>query len=142
MGGKLSKKYGLFTAICMVVGTVIGSGVFFKAQDVLNKTGGDVGLGVIAWIIGGAVMLFCILAFANMATKYEKVNGVVDYSEALVGPKYGYFVGWFMTTIYYPAMTGTLAWVSARYFIVFISGTSWGADLLVKTEEGGAVMGP
>ena len=142
MGGKLSKKYGLFTAICMVVGTVIGSGVFFKAQDVLNKTGGDVGLGVIAWIIGGAVMLFCILAFANMATKYEKVNGIVDYSEVLVGPKYGYFVGWFMATIYYPAMTSTLAWVSARYFIVFVSGTSWGADLLVKTEEGGAVMGP
>ena len=142
MGNQLTKKYGLFTAICMVVGTVIGSGVFFKAQDVLKKTGGDVPMGVLAWIIGGAVMLCCIVAFANMATKYEKVNGVVDYSEALVGSKYGYFIGWFMTAIYYPAMTGTLAWVSARYFIVFISGTGWGADLLVKVEDGGAVMGP
>ena len=35
---KLSKKYGLFTAICMVVGIVIGSGVFFKAQTILQKT--------------------------------------------------------------------------------------------------------
>lgn len=34
---KLSKKYGLFTAICMVVGIVIGSGVFFKAQTILQK---------------------------------------------------------------------------------------------------------
>ena len=38
---KLEKKYGLFTAICMVIGIVIGSGIFFKAQDVLNETGGD-----------------------------------------------------------------------------------------------------
>lgn len=37
MGNKLEKKYGLFTAICMVVGIVIGSGVFFKAQTVLTK---------------------------------------------------------------------------------------------------------
>ena len=35
---KLTKKYGLITAICMVVGTVIGSGVFFKAQNVLAVT--------------------------------------------------------------------------------------------------------
>ena len=142
MDNKLNKKYGLFTAICMVVGTVIGSGVFFKAQDVLNKTNGDVGMGILAWVIGGVVMLFCILAFANMATKYEKVNGVVDYSEALVGPKYGYFIGWFMSTIYYPAMTGTLAWVSARYFIVFVTGAGIGGDLLVGVDKGGAVMGP
>ena len=33
---KLSKKYGLFTAFCMVVGIVIGSGVFFKAQTILQ----------------------------------------------------------------------------------------------------------
>ena len=142
MDNKLNKKYGLFTAICMVVGTVIGSGVFFKAQDVLNKTGGNVPVGILAWVIGGAVMLCCILAFANMATKYEKVNGIVDYSEALVGSKYGYFIGWFMTTIYYPAMTGTLAWVSARYFIVFLNGAGLGGDLLVSIDKNGALLGP
>jgi APA family basic amino acid/polyamine antiporter len=37
---QMKKRYGLFTAICMVVGIVIGSGVFFKAQDILNYTGG------------------------------------------------------------------------------------------------------
>ena len=120
MGTELKKKYGLLTAICMVVGTVIGSGVFFKAQDVLNLTGGNMVTGILAWAITGAVMLSCILAFAIISTKYEKVNGVVDYAEALVGPRYGYFIGWFMSVIYYPAMTSTLAWVSARYFVVFM----------------------
>ena len=46
MEQKLQRKYGLFTAICMVVGIVIGSGVFFKAQTILSKTGGDMPLGV------------------------------------------------------------------------------------------------
>ena len=77
----LEKRYGLFTAICMVVGIVIGSGVFFKAQDILNYVGGNMLLGILAWIIGGVVMIICAFTFANLATKYVKVNGIVDYAE-------------------------------------------------------------
>ena len=116
MSTKLERKYGLFTAICMVVGTVIGSGVFFKAQTVLEKTGGNMTLGILSWIITGALMIICSAMFAVMATKYEKVSGVVDYAEATCGSSYGYYLAWFLVNIYYPAMTGVLAWVSARYF--------------------------
>lgn len=115
MENKLQKRYGLFTAICMVVGIVIGSGVFFKGQNVLQHTHGNVGLGVLAWIIGGLVIIICTYNFATLSTKYVKVNGVVDYSEVTVGKKYAYAMGWFVGTIYYPAMTSVLAWVSARY---------------------------
>ncbi len=118
---QLKKRYGLFTAICMVVGIVIGSGVFFKAQDILNYTGGNMLIGIVAWVIGGIVMIICAFNFANFGTKYAKVNGVVDYSEAIVGPKYAYMIGWFLTTIYYPAMTAVLAWVSARYTLVLFN---------------------
>ena len=72
METKLERTYGLFTAICMVVGIVIGSGVFFKAQTILQKTEGNMPLGILAWIIGGAIMIFCILAFAAMAQKHER----------------------------------------------------------------------
>ena len=41
MENKLTKKYGLLTAICMVVGTVVGSGIFFKAGKVLQNTNGN-----------------------------------------------------------------------------------------------------
>ena len=118
MDNQMKKRYGLFTAICMVVGIVIGSGVFFKAQDILNYTGGNMLLGILAWVIGGIVMIICAFNFANFGTKYVKVNGVVDYAESIVGPRYAYMIGWFLTTIYYPAMTGVLAWVSARYTLV------------------------
>lgn len=115
---QMEKRYGLFTAICMVVGIVIGSGVFFKAQDILNYVGGNMLLGILAWVIGGAVMIVCAATFANFATKYVKINGVVDYAEAIVGEKYAYLVGWFVSSIYYPAMTSVLAWVSARYTLI------------------------
>lgn len=116
----LKKQYGLLMAICMVVGTVVGSGVFFKAQAILQKTNGDMPMGIIAWIIGGAVMICCVLAFCVMAQQYEKVNGLVDYAEATIGNKYAYFMGWFATTIYTPAMTSVLAWLTARYFLTFL----------------------
>ncbi len=122
--GKLEKRYGLPTAICMVVGTVIGSGVFFKAQTVLEKTGGNMTLGILSWIITGVLMIVCSAMFAVMATKYEKVSGVVDYAEAACGSGYAYYLAWFMVNIYYPAMTGVLAWVSARYFGEILG---WGA---------------
>ena len=102
----------------MVVGIVIGSGVFFKAQNVLNLTNENMPLGILAWIIGGAIMIVCAYCFATLATKYNNVNGLVDYAEAICGKKYAYYIGWFLTTIYTPCITSVLAWVSARYTLV------------------------
>ena len=142
MNNKLERKYGLFTAICMVVGIVIGSGVFFKAQTILTKTGGDMPMGILAWIVGGIIMLVCLLTFSFMGQKYERVNGLVDYAEATVGPRYGYFMGWFSATIYFPAMTSVLAWVSARYTLVFITSAFPNFPLLIPASQGGCIVGP
>jgi len=130
METKLHKKYGLITAIAMVVGIVIGSGVFFKAEKVLTATGGNLSLGILAWVIGGIIMISCAYTFAVMATKYEKVNGIVDYAEAAMGEKYGYYVGWFMAIIYYPTLTSVLAWVSARYTCVLLGFPITGGECM------------
>lgn len=115
MENGLQKRYGLWTAVAMVVGIVIGSGVFFKAEKVLQATGGDLMTGILAWVIVGAIMIICGYVFALLAARYEKVNGIVDYAEAALGNTYGYMVGYFMAIIYYPTLTAVLAWVSARY---------------------------
>ena len=119
---ELKKKYGLFTAICMVVGIVIGSGIFFTAGDVLEKSGYNALYSILAWIISGFIMVIIATTFAVMATKYEKVGGAVDYAEAMCGRGYAYYVGWFMSLIYYPAMTAVLAWVSAKFTLAAIVG--------------------
>ena len=116
MKQSMEKRYGLPTAICMVVGIVIGSGIFFKTEAVLAATGGNVLSGVLSLLIMGAIMLFCAYAFSILSQKYVKVNGVLDYAEAACGPKYAYYLGWFMTFIYTPGITSVLCWVSANYF--------------------------
>lgn len=104
----------------MVVGIVIGSGIFFKTKDVLTAADGNAFYSVFAWVISGLIMVAIATTFGVMATKYEKVNGVVDYAEATCGKTYAYFMGWFMSLIYYPAMTSVLAWVSARYTLLLV----------------------
>ena len=142
MSDKLQRKYGLFTAICMVIGIVIGSGVFFKAQTILIKTGGDMPMAIWAWIIGGGIMLVNLMSFAFMSQKYERVNGMVDYAEATVGKSYGYYMGWFIGTIYFPSMTGVLAWLTARYTLEFIVSANPNFPLTIAASQGGCVVGP
>ena len=75
-------------------------------------------------------MISCAYTFAVMATKYEYVNGVVDYAEAAIGKTYGYYVGWFMAVIYYPTLTSVLAWVSARYTCVLFGFSITGGECM------------
>ena len=118
MNNKLNEKYGLFTAICAVVGIVIGSGIFFKAQNVIQSANGNMGGAIGIVVVMGLIMLVCALTFSTLASKYEKMNGVVDYAECTVGKKYAFFTNWFMTVIYTPVITCVLSWVSARYTCV------------------------
>ncbi|MCP3943291.1 MAG: APC family permease [Desulfobacteraceae bacterium] len=116
----LKKKYGFWTATAMVVGIVIGSGVFFKADDVLVASGGSLPKALLAWLIGGGIMMVTVYVFSNIATRIEKVNGLVDYFEVAYGQRAGYLVAWFMTFIYYPTLGAVLAWVSAKYTVGLI----------------------
>lgn len=131
MDNELQKKYGLPTAIALVIGIVVGSGVFFKAEKILAATGGNLPLGILAWAIGGLIMIICAYMFSILATHYAHVNGLVDYAEALVGKRYAYFMGWFTTFIYFPAMTSVLAWVSARYLGVLCGFDITGGPVMV-----------
>jgi APA family basic amino acid/polyamine antiporter len=65
---KVKKQYGLWTGIAMVVGIVIGSGVFLKAGGVLTLAGGDLKISILAWFVGGLIMVCSGLCFAIYAT--------------------------------------------------------------------------
>jgi len=122
----LKEKFGLATAISMVVGIVIGSGVFFKADDVLVATNGSLPLSILAWLIGGSIMVVSAYTFSLAARKIVKSNGIVDYVEAGYGEKAGFYIGYFMAYIYYPTLTGVLAWVSALYTSILFGIEGYG----------------
>lgn len=140
MERKLEKKYGLPTAIAMVVGVVIGSGVFFKADDVLTLTNGNLILALLAWGLGAFSMIFGSLVFAEFAQRIEKSNGIVDYSEMAYGKRFGYLVGWFKGVLYYTPLSAILAWVAALYTMILTgsdnpsnSPMTWGLALIYLT---------
>lgn len=116
----MEKRYTLPVAIAMVVGTVIGSGIFFKAEAVLNGTGGNLGIGILAFIIMGIVMIISACTFGIVAQSHEGVDGLVGFAKASCGKTYSYYVGWFMAVVYYPSLVGVLCWLPARYFGVLI----------------------
>ena len=117
MENRMEKRYGLPTAISMVVGIVIGSGVFIKGGKVLSLTGGNLLQGIAVVGLVGLVCIICSLVFAELGARYEKVNGVVDYAEVALGPNYAYYVGWFLNFVYTPALTSMLAFFSSMMFL-------------------------
>lgn len=111
----LRRKYGLWTATAVVVGTVIGSGVFFKADNVLADTGGSLAKSLLAWLIGGLIMVVTAYCFSLMANRVSKVNGIVDYVEMTSNKTVGYSLGWYLATVYYPILVAILGFVSTQY---------------------------
>lgn len=126
MENGLQKKFGLWTAVSMVVGIVIGSGVFFKAVNVLKYTGGSMSQSLLVIAIVGLICIICSCVFATLGTKYVRCNGIIDYAEVACGSRFAYYMGWFMTTIYYPCLSATLAFVSARYTSVLLGYDDFG----------------
>ena len=123
----LKRQHGLFVSICFVVGFIVGTGIFFLPGRVLYEVGGSTFYGTIAWIIGGLMISPIVLMFGIMAAKYEKIHGFVDYSEALVGKKYGYLAGWFFAVMYQPAGYAIIAWITSG-FTANLVGISSGSN--------------
>ena len=134
MNNKLTKKYGLATAISMVAGIVIGSGVFFKATSVFQNNGGSMAKSLLTVLAVGMLMTVCAYTFSILAGKYSRVNGLVDYAEAEVGEGLAYSVGWFTSTVYYPVITSTLAWVSANYTCLLFNINNSNVQLIITAS--------
>lgn len=113
----VKKQYGLWTGIAMVVGIVIGSGVFIKAGGVLQAAGGNLTISLLAWLVGGIIMVTSGFCFAIFATRVTKYNGVVDYVEVATNKRFGYDLAWLITTFYYPIIASIVSIMSAKYFL-------------------------
>jgi len=120
----LKREHGLFVSICFVVGFIVGTGIFFLPGRILYEAGGDIRLGVLAWIIGGVMISTCVYMFSILAGRYEKIHGFVDYSEAIVGKKYGYLAGWFFAVMYQPAGYAIIAWITSGFTATLANITS------------------
>ena len=99
-----------------VIGTVIGSGIFFKSEEILNITDGNILSGLLVFAVGGAIMLLCAASFALLSGESGSRGGVVGYAEKMCGSGFARFAALFSADFYLPSMTATLAYVSGGYF--------------------------
>lgn len=109
------REYGLFTTIAMIVGIVIGSGIFFKSDDMLGYTNGNVGLAVLVFCIAAFTIVFGCLSFSQLAALTDKPGGVITYANEFIGKRWAAMFGWFQVFIYYPTLTVLISWVVGIY---------------------------
>jgi APA family basic amino acid/polyamine antiporter len=102
----------------MIAGIVIGSGIFFKTDDILSAVGGNLLLSSLGWVLGAIGIIFGGLTVAQYAKKEDTVGGIITYSEMAWGKTMGYLAGWFQVVFYYPALVAIIAWVAASYILV------------------------
>ncbi|NLK75288.1 MAG: amino acid permease [Clostridiales bacterium] len=112
---KDNKHYGLMTAISMIVGIVVGSGIFFKGDDVLKYTGGNVLLGVLVFCIGAFGIIFGSLTLIEFSVRTKKNGGVAGYFEDFISKSIASGFGWFQTFVYYPTLIAVIGWVCGIY---------------------------
>lgn len=109
------KQYGLPTAITMIVGIVIGSGIFFKSDNILVATRGSVSLGILVFVLAAVSIIFGSLSIAELAARTDKPGGVITYAEESTGKTSACIIGWFHTFLYYPTLIAVVAWVTGVY---------------------------
>lgn len=115
------REYGLFTAIAMIVGIVIGSGIFFKSDNILIYTGGSIIKGVLVFSIAAVGIIFGSLSISILASKTTKAGGLITYADEYSGRKTACAFGWFQVFIYYPSLVGVLSWVAAVYICMLFN---------------------
>ncbi|MEG1732223.1 MAG: amino acid permease, partial [Longicatena sp.] len=90
-----TRKFGLLTTIAMIVGIVVGSGIFFKTPQILLRVNGNVLVGIGVFLVAAIGIIFGGLTISQYAQKDENVGGIISYCEMAWGKSVGYIAGWF-----------------------------------------------
>lgn len=116
----LNQTIGFTAALATVMGTVIGAGVFFKADPVTHATG-STGLTMLAWLVGGLITICAGLTAAELAAAIPETGGMMRYIDHTYGSLAAFLLGWAETTVYFPANIAALSIVFATQCINLFS---------------------
>ncbi len=108
-------RYSLTTAICLIMGICIGSGIFFKSDNVLIATGGSIGAGVAMFCLAATYIVFGGLCLSLFAARTDGAGGLVDYAERFVSPRFARLIGLHYAFVYLPSISAVIFWVAGVY---------------------------
>ena len=105
---ELKRSLGFGSAISIVIGTIIGSGIFFKQASILDSAGSS-SMAIAAWIFGGVITLAAGLTIAEIGAQMPYTGGLYVYVENLYGRICGFLAGWMQIIVYGPAIIASVA---------------------------------
>jgi len=126
-GPQMLQRLGLFSATTIVVGSMIGSGIFIVDSDIARLTDSPA-LFLAAWLVTGTMTMICALSYGELAAMMPKAGGQYVYLRESLGPLWGFLYGW---TLFLVIQTGTIAAVCVAFgkflgvFFPAVSSTHW-----------------
>src|SRR5580698_1017386 len=119
----LERRLGLLDATMIVVGSMIGSGIFITSAESARLTGAP-GWLLLAWAVAGLLTVTGALCCSELATMMPRAGGVYVFFREAYGPAMGFLYGW---TLFLIVQTGTIAAVAiafAKFLGFFVSSIS------------------
>jgi len=118
---------GLFSATAIVMGSMIGSGIFIVSAD-MSRTVGSPALLIAAWLVTAAMTIIGALSYGELAAMMPKAGGQYVYLLEALGPLWGFLYGW---TLFLVIQTGTIAAVGVAFgkflgvFFPAVGASNW-----------------
>lgn len=119
----LKKELGLFHAVSIVGGIMIGSGIFYVSTFVLQRSGMSPGFAILAWLIAGLMSLMAALCYAELGTSIPKSGGTYTYISEAFSPAAGFAMG---LTDFFISQSGSISALAvgfATYFSTIVGLT-------------------
>src|SRR3954469_24163797 len=109
----LKRDLGLWTAVALVVGTVIGSGIFIVPNTMIRNVGTP-GMVFVVWAVGGFISLSGAVTYAELSAAMPGAGGEYVYLREAYGPMWSFLYGW---TQMWVAKSGSIATLATAFFL-------------------------
>src|SRR5688572_10051519 len=124
---ELKRQIGLYAAIAITVGNIVGSGIFRSPHSVAQELT-SVGLVLSAWVLGGLLSICGALVLAELACAHPRTGGLYVYIREAFGDAWAFVFGWASLWVIKPTVIASITSVFAIYFCAAL-GLPKGAEL-------------
>ena len=90
---EFKREIGVFGGVSVIMGIMVGSGIFYLGSYVLDRTGMNEGLALLCWLVAGIVSLLAGLCFAELGAAMPRAGGRVVYLNEAYHPVFGFMTG-------------------------------------------------
>lgn len=118
--GQLSRVLGFRDLVLLIIGTVIGSGIFLVPGAVLRPVGNSVPLAMLVWLTGGILSLLGALTYGELSAMKPQAGGLYIYIRDCFGPFLAFLFGWTLFFVISAGSVATLAVAFSNYLGEFI----------------------